>query len=175
MNPTNSSTHLRAVHSGGQTGVDRAGLDVAMNLGLDVGGFCPKGRLATDGAIPDKYPLTEIASKDYRERTRLNVASTDGTLVLHSGKPGPGTKLTIKTAQQLNKPLLVIDMTDPPAPNDFAQWLDTHKIEKLNVAGPRESETNPDIYAHATKILEQLCRAAIDAPAAPNSIPASRR
>ncbi len=32
-----------------QTGVDRAGLDVAIELGIDCGGTIPKGRRAEDG------------------------------------------------------------------------------------------------------------------------------
>jgi hypothetical protein len=30
--------------SGGQTGANRGGLDAAIELGLQHGGFCPKGR-----------------------------------------------------------------------------------------------------------------------------------
>ena len=35
--------------SGGQTGVDRAALDVALELGLVREGWCPAGRAAEDG------------------------------------------------------------------------------------------------------------------------------
>jgi len=51
---------LKKVISGGQTGVDRAALDAAMKLGLDSGGWCPRGRRARDGVIPAKYSLTEV-------------------------------------------------------------------------------------------------------------------
>ena len=37
--------------SGGQTGVDRAALDAALDLGLPCGGYCPSGRKAEDGTI----------------------------------------------------------------------------------------------------------------------------
>jgi hypothetical protein len=59
--------------SGGQTGVDRAALDVALELELPCGGWCPKGRRAEDGRIPDRYPMEEASSPDYRVRTELNV------------------------------------------------------------------------------------------------------
>ena len=59
---------LKMVVSGGQTGVDRAALDAAMSLGLTVGGYCPRGRKAEDGKIPERYPLTETTSSDYRVR-----------------------------------------------------------------------------------------------------------
>jgi hypothetical protein len=39
--------------SGGQTGVDRAGLDAAMKAGLLVGGYVPEGILAEDGQVPE--------------------------------------------------------------------------------------------------------------------------
>jgi len=43
------------IESGGQTGVDRAGLEAAIALGLPYGGWVPKGRLAEDGAVPPRY------------------------------------------------------------------------------------------------------------------------
>ena len=66
--------------TGGQTGVDRAALDVGLALGLPVGGWCPKGRRAEDGIIPDRYPLTETPERNYQARTRRNVEDSDGTL-----------------------------------------------------------------------------------------------
>lgn len=75
---------LRVI-SGGQTGVDRAALDVALELGLPCGGWCPAGRRAEDGPIPARYPLTETAGADYVERTRRNVVEADATLVLCHG------------------------------------------------------------------------------------------
>lgn len=38
--------------SGGQTGVDRAGLEAAIAIGLPYGGWVPKGRIAEDGTVP---------------------------------------------------------------------------------------------------------------------------
>jgi hypothetical protein len=56
--------------SGGQSGVDRAALDVALELGIPCGGWCPRGRKAEDGAIPARYPLTETPSDGYAQRTK---------------------------------------------------------------------------------------------------------
>jgi len=64
---------LEKIISGGQTGVDRAALDAAIRLGIPCGGWCPQGRKAEDGRIPDHYPLHEASSPDYPVRTRLNV------------------------------------------------------------------------------------------------------
>src|SRR5947209_13063019 len=90
--------------SGGQTGVDRAALDVALELGLPCGGWCPRGRRAEDGPLPARYPLTETSWEGYPQRTRWNVRDSDGTLILTRGQPDRGTALTIKLAQRLGKP-----------------------------------------------------------------------
>ena len=46
-----TKNELRIV-SGGQTGVDRGALQAAMALGLDWGGWAPKGWRAENGPIP---------------------------------------------------------------------------------------------------------------------------
>lgn len=96
--------------SGGQTGVDRAALDFALNNEIVCGGWCPKGRIAEDGQIHEKYPLQEASAESYSWRTELNVRDSDATLVLSSGKIGNGTELTIKMAQKMRKPIFIIDL-----------------------------------------------------------------
>ncbi len=59
--------------SGGQTGVDRAALDVALELGIPCGCWCPKGRKAEDGPIDPRYPLKETRSPNYPLRTEKNI------------------------------------------------------------------------------------------------------
>src|SRR5436305_1193025 len=83
------------IFSGGQTGVDRAALDVALELGIPCSGWCPRGRRAEDGTIPPRYPLQETRSLAYPVRTRWNVRDSDGTLILTRGRPDRGTALTI--------------------------------------------------------------------------------
>src|SRR5262245_55320595 len=103
------------IRSGGQTGVDRAALDVALELGLPCGGWCPRGRRAEDGPIPDHYPLRETRSPAYPVRTRWNVRDSDGTLILTRGRPDRGTLLTEELARDMGKPLLVVGLNEPPA------------------------------------------------------------
>jgi predicted Rossmann-fold nucleotide-binding protein len=94
--------------SGAQTGVDRAGLDAAMEAGLPVGGYIPKGRLAEDGQVPNRYPMTETGSKDYKVRTKRNILESDGTLIINIGPMVSGTALTAKIARELNQPLMTL-------------------------------------------------------------------
>nr|WP_305800882.1 putative molybdenum carrier protein [Thiolapillus sp.] len=89
--------------SGGQTGVDRAALDVALELGLRCGGWCPKGRLALDGPLDERYPLKETESADYSVRTRLNVRDADATLILNCGELSGGTAYTLRVAEELGR------------------------------------------------------------------------
>ena len=56
---------ITRIISGGQTGADRGGLDAGRDLGLEIGGFCPAGRRAEDGRVPEIYPLVELPSAAY--------------------------------------------------------------------------------------------------------------
>jgi len=150
---------VKKIVSGGQAGVDRAALDVALARGLPCGGWCPAGRRAEDGSLDDRYPLAETPSTEYAERTEWNVRDSDGTLVLHRGDLSGGTAQTIEIAQRLGKPCLVIELTKAPQPLAVHAWVERHKITVLNVAGPRESRA-PGIYANASRFLEQVFAAA---------------
>ncbi len=141
--------------SGGQTGVDRAALDVALELGLACGGWCPNGRKAEDGAIASRYPLTETPSEAYEQRTRWNVRDSDGTLILAEGEPAGGTALTLEAAREQGRPVLVLDLNRPPDPAAVQDWFRFNRIQTLNIAGPRESQI-PGIYRRAHDLLENL-------------------
>jgi hypothetical protein len=150
-----SITMFSKIVSGGQTGVDRAALDVALKLGIPCGGWCPQGRRAEDGPIAEHYPLQETPWSGYPQRTEWNVRDSEGTLVLTQGKPDGGTALTIQMAARYEKPCLVIDLEKSPSPSDVIAWAKTHRIHVLNVAGPRESEER-GIYAQAAKFLREV-------------------
>src|SRR6516225_6913367 len=101
---------IAKIISGGQTGVDRAALDVALELGIPCGGWCPKGRRAEDGPIPQRYPLQETGSKEYPVRTAKNVRQADGTLILTRGPSDRGTALSVRLAGKHKKPCLCVDL-----------------------------------------------------------------
>jgi len=143
--------------SGGQTGADRAALDVALILGLPIDGWCPRGRWAEDGAIPSRYPLRETAGEDPGERTRANVRDSDATLVLTLGAPDMGTDLTIAAAAAWAKPCAVVDLTVPGIEAVARDWLRRVQPRRLNVAGPRESSA-PGLYGRAHALLLNVFR-----------------
>jgi hypothetical protein len=140
--------------SGGQTGVDRGALDAAIALGIPHGGWCPRGRLAEDGSIPDVYQLAETDLPDYPQRTERNVLESDGTLILCHGAPVGGTELTRRLATRYGKPCLVANL-DTYSAADILAWLASANIRVLNVAGPRESQS-PGIAAETQRLLVAL-------------------
>lgn len=143
---------IEKIITGGQTGVDRAALDVAIELGIPHGGWCPARRRAEDGRIDDRYQLIELASVRYRDRTKQNVADSDGVLVLNRDELEAGTALTLRCARTLGKPEFLVDLAAPPPLSELADWVASCRIKACNVAGPRESE-RPGIYAEARAFL----------------------
>jgi len=146
---------IRKIISGGQTGVDRAALDVACELGIPRGGWCPKGRLAEDGPLHLNYPLKETRSCDYEQRTEWNVRDSDGTLVIHDGIISDGTHLTIVFTSNYKKPCLQVDLNNAFSKRDFRLWIKEHRVYVLNVAGPREAE-KLKIFDRATGFLRTI-------------------
>jgi len=135
---------LEKIVSGGQTGADRAALDVALELGLATGGWIPRGRRAEDGPIPERYAgLVETPSDAYALRTERNARDSDATLVLSFGTPVGGSALTVDCARRFGKPLLTLDLascTSEEAVGLVRAWLAETQPATLNVAGPRASE-----------------------------------
>lgn len=150
-----ASSIVDRIVSGGQTGVDRAGLDVAIELGIEHGGWCPQGRRAEDGPIPDCYELKETDSPDYAVRTEQNVIDSDGTLILYFATLRGGTELTYRLAQKHRKPFFLVDLRTPESVDAVRQWLLDQATRVLNVAGPRASQ-NEDIYELARVYLESI-------------------
>ena len=147
--------------SGGQTGVDRAALDAALEVGIKVGGWCPEGRLAEDGVIGAHYPLEELRGAGYAERTRQNVIDSDGTLIIYFSYPSGGTEQTILRCIEANRPYLLIDaeeLTPERASQRVMQFIARGQLSTLNVAGPRASG-DERAYPYAYQVLQQVCSA----------------
>lgn len=143
--------------SGGQTGADRSALDWALHMGMPVGGWCPKGRLAEDGRVPDWYPLRETESTGYTERTILNVRDSHATVIFTLDDPleggvqvrAGGSALTARSAGRQGRPWVHLHGNAYDAGRQMAAWLHDlgapHDLDTprpgivLNVAGSRQS------------------------------------
>ena len=151
--------------SGGQTGVDRAGLAAAMELDIPFGGWVPGGRRAEDGRVPDYFRgMREHQKSNYQARTRANVVDSDATLILTDRFPlSRGTSLTVRIAAEIGRPCKIVHVSNPAAAaKTIADWM--LELEKLplpasgrgfrilNVAGSRESVA-PGIFEKAKAVL----------------------
>jgi len=142
--------------SGGQTGIDRATLDVGLRHGLECGGWCPAGRLDEFGKIPDHYPIQELQGGGFTERTLQNVKDSDGTVVIYPVELRGGTEQTVRFCVGLERPHQLIDASSvsiEDAAKLIAHFVRENKIEILNVAGPRQSEW-PEGYDYASRVLD---------------------
>lgn len=159
---------VKEIISGGQTGVDRAALDLAIALDIPHGGWCSYGRKAEDGIISRKYNLkeTELPTSEelqdnpdaiYKKRTELNARDSDGTLIIIKDDPIGGTLNTIEILEKYKKPYLIYNLSNDSGISDVANWIVNNNIRRLNVAGPRESQT-PGIYDLAYDVLHQLLK-----------------
>ena len=135
--------------------MDRAALDCAIALRIPHGGWCPAGRTAEDGRIDERYRLAELASPRYDDRTRKNVEDSDGTLILNREALEGGTELTLAVARNYGKPVMTVDLDNPPQLQEIRNWFSSNKIKHCNVAGPRESK-RPGIYRQAYRYLHSL-------------------
>ncbi|WED42762.1 putative molybdenum carrier protein [Legionella cardiaca] len=154
---------IEKVVSGGQTGVDQAGLLIANEMGMTVGGWCPKGGMDENSeSILKKYPsLKETTTENSDERTKLNIRDSDGTLIIVPRWPlseniKDGTRLTIEEAERQKKPYLIISLDiKKDASVMIKAWVNEHNISVLNIAGPRESNS-PGIHAEACNFFREL-------------------
>jgi len=132
--------------SGGQTGVDRAALDEALDADVDIDGWCAQGRRAADGPINARYLLRETPSDAYAQRTEWNVRDSDGTLIIAPIPPSGGTLWTVTCAAEWQRPVWIASVRTPETvplhvPR-LVHWLARHHIHRLNVAGPRAREAD---------------------------------
>jgi len=151
---------LKKIISGGQTGVDRAALDAALDMNFECGGWCPEGRLAEDGVIPDKYPLVVLPGGGYEERTLKNLIDSDGTLVIYFGAPSGGTLETLEWCNERQKPIETINankVSIEDAVVKLGWFLSVSAIQALNVAGPRASK-QPRAYKYCYELVKQLIK-----------------
>jgi hypothetical protein len=152
-------TAIRII-SGGQTGVDQAALDAAMVCGVECGGWCPAGRLAEGGVIPDRYPLKEMPKRGFLSRTKQNIRDADGTVIFYFGALEGGTEQTVYHCIKWKKPYQLIDGAEisvERAVELVGKFVSEQKIGALNVAGPRASKS-PGAYKYVYDVMRWYLR-----------------
>jgi hypothetical protein len=160
--------------SGGQTGVDRAVLDVALARGIAYGGWCPKDGWAEDfpeaPGLLAKYPmLKETPLADPAQRTQWNVRDADVCLIVVAAgglAASAGTTLAQDLAHRQRKPVMIVKLGEPDMLKHAALWLRVQQSRhsdglQLAIGGPRESEA-PGIYARAVTFIRALLDWAVD-------------
>lgn len=150
---------VKKIVSGGQTGADQAGLEIAKELKLNTGGFIPIGCVTAKGPMMrllKDYNLTEIGGS-YVNRSMMNVDSSDGTIAFKL-KDSPGTDGTIRYCLtgswqiqqtdhiQLYRPVLIVTGLSKECEKSIIaiikDFIERHQIKTLNIAGHRQ---HPDI------------------------------
>lgn len=148
---------ITKIVSGGQTGADRGGLEAAIYCNVPHGGWCPQGRKAEDGPIPEKYHQVEMAESGYLPRTEANVVDSDATVIFTIGRLAGGSMRTAEFAIAHRKPYFHVDLRHTSRKQavvaDIVNWLSGRggydyddyesQIPKqgvLNVVGNRESK-----------------------------------
>jgi hypothetical protein len=145
---------------GGQTGVDRAALEWALANDVPHGGWCPKGRKAEDGIIPPQFQLTETSNPNPSVRTRRNIQDSGATVIFsRSPELTDGTKLTAELAKKIGKPMLHLlpSMGTDEAAAQLNEFLQTHSVVVLNVAGPRASD-EPELGDFVKAVLSRALK-----------------
>ncbi len=149
---------LRKIISGGQTGADRAAIDLAIKLSIPHGGWISKGRKTESGPLPLKYKLREMNTYDYPSRTKQNIIDSHGTVILSRGRLSSGSALTKSFSKVAGKPNCHIDLLNNDsfeAAMILQSFILENQIEILNVAGSRASH-DPGIYFDVKSILEAV-------------------
>jgi hypothetical protein len=129
---------IKKVISGGQTGADRLGLEVAKEMGIETGGHAPKNyktEIGNDNSLKE-FGLIEDFSYYYSSRTEKNVKNSNGT-VIFGDISSAGSKETIKYITKHRKPYVT-----NPTPDELNNFINENNVEILNVAGNRASKLN---------------------------------
>ena len=160
------SKKIKRIRTGGQSGVDRAALDVARELNIEICGWCPRGGWAEDYPTPpgllSNYPeLTETPSAGTTQRTLWNMRDADAILTImpRESEKSEGTEIGVREGEHLQKPMFTASgIEDTEA---IICWLYSLPDElDLSVGGPRASEC-PNAYDVTYALLKAvlLCSA----------------
>lgn len=155
----NVSRKIKRIRTGGQSGVDRAALDIAREFKIEICGWCPKGGWAEDyptppGLLHDYPELTETPSKGTTQRTLWNMRDADAilTIIPEGSGESEGTGVGVRAGEHLQKPMFTARRIEDA--EDVLRWLDSLPDNlDLSIGGPRASECS-DAY----EVTEALMR-----------------
>lgn len=158
--PLGARVMLAKIVSGGQSGADQAAWRAACAAGIPTGGAMPLGFLTEDGPRPEfaeRFGAAELATASYKSRTEENVRRSDGTLWFGSTDT-PGAIATLRAAEAMGKPVLIVPPGRGVRPSDVAAWIRrTPRLAVLNIAGNRESKA-PGIGEHVERFVAEVFR-----------------
>lgn len=156
--------------SGGQTGVDRIGLEVGRELGIETGGTATPG-FKVEGGVSDEslkdFGLQEISAdiqagasgkEFYLPRTEQNVINSDGTVYFATEEDSAGKIATERFSVKHGKPFIL----NPSAP-ELKSWLASNGIKTLNVAGNRASKLSEEKRNEIIDILKNALSRELEA------------
>lgn len=147
---------IRKIVSSGRTGVELAGLDVAVKLGLDHGGWAPRGMRNEHGSLPARYGLNEVVAMGFKHAMEQNIMNSDGTLLITRGSRSVETRYAVETALRCQRQLLHVDLSQHSAfeaASLTASWVSLQNIRVVFVTGP-SARHDANIYDQVKKILE---------------------
>jgi hypothetical protein len=151
-------TVIRKIISGGETGAERAALDVAIELGIPHGGWVPMKREAEDGPLPEKYNLEEMQTPGYPAHKVRNIKKSDGTLIVAYGRLRGESAYCRRMALMYHRPWVHVDLTRANtfiAAHDVLDWTLENTIEILHVTGPAANK-DLRIYGATARLLKAL-------------------
>jgi hypothetical protein len=142
--------------SSGRTGVELAGLDVAVKLGITHGGWAPRGMRNEQGPLPERYDLQEVPALGFKHAMKQNIMNSDGTLLVTRGRKTDETRFAVETTLSHQRQLLHLDLSQYSsfeAASLASSWISLQRIRVLFITGP-SAERDPRLYHQARKVLE---------------------
>jgi hypothetical protein len=142
--------------SSGRSGVELAGLDMAVKLGIAHGGWTSRGMRNDNGPVPERYGLQEVPALGFEHAMEQNVVNSDGTLLVTRGQKTVETRFAVETALGHKRQLLHLDLSQYSAfeaASLASSWIALQRIKVLFITGP-SADLDPGLYDQVLKVLE---------------------
>jgi hypothetical protein len=147
---------IRKIVSSGRTGVELAGLDVAIKLGIAHGGWAPRGMRNDEGPLSEKYGLEQVMAMGFKNAMEQNIINSDGTLLVTRGHKTVETRYAVDTTLSHQRQLLHADLSQNSAfeaASLISSWISLQNIRTVFITGSTAAQDGT-IYGQVKKILE---------------------